>query len=131
MSLYSSLNMYSLLKKIFSLLLVGMAVALILNLNIRGRGAREWAVEFWHQPQVQKVYQGVRDRIVAVIHKDISVEDVFKSELPNHEGNQPSDSKPAGAAVEGKPTQTKVIQLEKLNEEDRKALDKILEKASK
>jgi hypothetical protein len=120
---------FSWVKKILSILFVLAVVALILNLNIGGRPARDRALEIWRSPGVQKVYRVIYDRLSALIHKDISVEDVFKPELPtkDHTSSNEQKSSPAGEAKE----ENKVIHLEKLDEQDRKALEKILEKSSK
>ncbi len=114
--------MFSWIKKLVSLAFVLLAICLILNLNIGGRPSRERALEIWRSPGVQKVYTVVRDRILAVIHKDISVEDVFKG------STEPAKS---NSSTSGLKEESKVIHLEKLDEQDRKALEKILEKASK
>lgn len=89
-------------------------------------------MELWNSAPVQKIYRAVYDRVVALIHKDISVEDVFKPELPKKEGGAELGS--AGnspTSVTSSPKEEKkIIHLEKLNDEDRKALEKILQKAS-
>ncbi|HKY63591.1 MAG TPA: hypothetical protein VJR29_09240 [bacterium] len=118
--------MVSLLKKALSLAGVLVVIALVLNLNIGGRPARERAYELWQSEPVQKVYREVSARITAVIRKDISVEDVFKPELPSKQAPQKAEASPGGA----KPEDTRTIQLEKLDEADKKALEKILEKSS-
>ncbi len=128
--------MVSLLKKALSLAGVLVVVALVLNLNIGGRPARDRALEIWQSEGVQKVYGVVRDRVLAVIRKDISVEDAFKPDLnlkgpaaksPGPNATAPNPAEPP-AAKPGE--ENKVIHLEKLDEQDRKALEKILEKAS-
>ncbi|HEX5035046.1 MAG TPA: hypothetical protein VFW62_11230 [bacterium] len=113
--------MVSLLKKALSLAGVLVVIALVLNLNIGGRPARERAYELWQSEPVQKVYREVSARITALIRKDISVEDVFKPELPS---NSEAKVPPKGQE------DTRTIQLEKLDDADKKALEKILEKSS-
>lgn len=117
--------MFSWVKKLFSLASVLVAAALILNLNVGGRPARDRALELWNSPPVQKAYTAVYDRVMALIRKDISVEEVFKP-LPQ------SGEAPAAKKLSENPAseQNKVIHLEKLDEADRKALDQILKKAS-
>jgi len=133
--------MVSLIKKGLSLAGVLAVVALVLNLNIGGRPSRDLALELWQSEGVQKVYGVVRDRVLALIRKDISVEDVFKPELPA-KAPAPSASTPAApktsatapsakaAPAPKAPEGERVIHLEKLDEQDRKALEKILEKSS-
>ena len=133
--------MFSFLKKVLSVVGVILVVALVLNLNIGGRPARERALEVWQSEAVQKVYRVVHDRVMAVIRKDISVEDAFKPGLdlktssPTPPNTKPeANSNTSKASVSGKASDTKdthFIQMEKLNDEDRKALEKILEKSSK
>ncbi len=117
--------MYRFFKRLLSVALVLIAVALILNLKIAGRPAREHASEIWQSGPVQKVYRAVRDRVLALIRKDISVEDVFKPEVP---GGQAQTAAPKAPVPE--PSEDRTINLEKLDEADRKALEKILEKSS-
>ncbi|MCE9624102.1 MAG: hypothetical protein K8R69_01415 [Deltaproteobacteria bacterium] len=132
--------MFSILKKGLSLAGVLLVVALVLNLNIGGRPARDRALEIWQSEGVQKVYGVVRDRVLAVIRKDISVEDAFKPDLDLKNTSATAKS-PAGNTTPGhaedKPSATakssddnRVIHLEKLDDQDRKALEKILEKSS-
>ncbi len=116
--------MFRLLKRLFSILLVLLGIALILNLNIGGRPSRDHAVELWRSEGVQKVYRVVRDRFLALIRKDISVEEVFKPELPK-KTNEISKADPASTQSD----ETKAIQLENLDEKDRKALEEILKKS--
>ena len=113
--------MFSLIKKIVSLAFVLVVVCLVLNLNIGGRPSRDIALEIWRSPGVQKVYTTVYGRVMALIRKDISVEEVFKPEIPAKSSDSLEDSK----------NKTKVIHLEQLDEKDRKALDEILKKAAK
>ena len=131
--------MISILKKGLSLAGVLLVVALVLNLNIGGRPARDRALEIWESEGVQKVYGVVRDRVLAVIRKDISVEDAFKPDLdlknPTPAAKTPaanpatnSENKPSASAKT--PEENRVIHLEKLDDQDRKALEKILEKSS-
>ena len=123
--------MISLLKKALSLAGVLLVIALVLNLNIGGRPSRERAYELWQSEPVQKVYREVSARITALIRKDISVEDVFKPELPSKAPQ--SAATPSTAAPEAKAKgedATRTIQMEKLDEADKKALEKILEKSS-
>lgn len=115
--------MVSFLKKLISVVFVLWIVALILNLKIGGRGTREWTADLWNSQAVQKVYTTVRDRILALVRKDISVEEVFKPELP---GEKRTDT-PAGA--EPKKEDVQFIHMEKLDEKDRQELEKILDKA--
>jgi len=135
--------MVSLFKKTLSLLGVLAVVALVLNLNIGGRPARDRALEIWNSEAVQKVYQVVSSRVMAVIRKDISVEDAFKPDLnlkdtketnPSVKSSSSSQAAPKGAenpvAAAKSTEQNKVIHLEKLDEQDKKALEKILEKSS-
>jgi hypothetical protein len=116
--------MWSFFKKLFSVLVVLYVVALILNLKVGGKPTRDWTMQAWNSPQVQKVYQSVRDRIMALVRKDISVEDVFKSELP-------AGNPPAAPDLQKKPGGLKPINPENLDEKDREALKKILEKSAK
>jgi len=116
--------MFSWLKKLLSLALVLAAAALILNLNVGGRPSRDRALELWRSGPVQKAYRAVHDRILALIRKDISVEEVFKP-LPQGGDTELKNPAPASATV-----QNKVIQMEKLDDSDRKALEQILKKAS-
>lgn len=118
--------MVSLLKKALSLAGVLVVIALVLNLNIGGRPARERAYELWQSETVQKVYREVSARITAVIRKDISVEDVFKPELPTKQDPPAPETKVPAKSEEA----TRTIQMEKLDEADKKALEKILEKSS-
>lgn len=133
--------MVSLLKKGLSLAGVLAVVALVLNLNIGGRPSRDLALELWQSEGVQKVYGVVRDRVLALIRKDISVEDVFKPDLPEKSSAPASNNASAPKAVAPAPSAKavpaskgpegeRVINLEKLDEQDRKALEKILEKSS-
>jgi hypothetical protein len=115
-------------RKILSLAVVLLIVSLVLNLNIGGRPSREIALDIWKSPGVQKVYSTVKNRLLALIRKDISVEDVFKPELPALE--KPASSSSATPTTTSEDS-TKVIHLEKLDEKDRKALEQILKKASK
>jgi hypothetical protein len=126
--------MFSILKKALSLAGVLLVIALVLNLNIGGRPSRERAYELWRSEPVQKVYRVVADRITALIRKDISVEDVFKPELPSKTAPKSSAS-PSAPAPEAKSApqngeSTRTIQMEKLDDADKKALEKILEKSS-
>lgn len=127
--------MFSLLKKALSLAGVLLVIALVLNLNIGGRPSRERAYELWQSEPVQKVYREVSARITALMRKDISVEDVFKPELPTKQAPQgaatPSATTPSEGKASAKPNEaTRTIQMEKLDEADKKALEKILEKSS-
>jgi hypothetical protein len=120
--------MFSLIKKLFSFLFVLAVVALVLNLNIGGKPARQHAENIWHNPSVQKVYQSIKQRVMAVIRKDISVEDAFKPDLPAKKtGEKPSETPIPSSNVSEK---TKVIHLEKLDAKDREELDQILQKAA-
>lgn len=119
--------MFSLLKKFISALLVLWVVAVILNLKVGGRPAREWTERVWKSEVVQKVYTEVRDRILALVRKDISVEDVFKSELPKKDFGHPAQENSPSPGVEKQ--EIKTINLEQLDEKDRQALDRILDKA--
>ncbi len=124
----------SLLKKALSLAGVLLVIALVLNLNIGGRPSRERAYELWQSEPVQKVYREVSARITALIRKDISVEDVFKPDLPTKQAPQSAASPGATLPETKAPAKgedgTRTIQLEKLDEADKKALEKILEKSS-
>jgi len=124
--------MWSLLKKLISALVVLYLVALILNLKIGGRPTREWTQRAWQSPVVQKVYTTVKDRILALIRKDISVEEVFKSDLPQKNKASPSDpaSAPASATAPAAKEEIKVIDIEQLDEKDRESLELILKKAA-
>jgi len=131
--------MISILKKGLSLAGVLLVVALVLNLNIGGRPARDRALEIWESEGVQKVYGVVRDRVLAVIRKDISVEDAFKPGLDlknpapaakTSAANPATNSENKPAASAKTPEENRVIHLEKLDDQDRKALEKILEKSS-
>ena len=126
--------MWSFFKKLFSVLIVLYVVALILNLKVGGRPTRDWTMEAWNSPQVQKVYHTVRDRIMALIRKDINVEDVFKSN-PSAGSVTTQSATPTGPgpdqAQQKKPEEIKTINLENLDEKDRQELNKILEKSSK
>ena len=134
--------MISLIKKGLSLAGVLVVVALVLNLNVGGRPSRDIALELWQSDGVQKVYNVVKDRVLALIRKDISVEDVFKPELPeksNASAKAPASSSPKSEAPTSakalalsakEPEKERVIHLEKLDEKDRQALEKILEKSS-
>lgn len=108
-----------------SALLVLYLVALVLNLKVGGTPTREWTRRAWNSEGVQKVYTTVRDRIMALIRKDISVEEVFQSQ----EKTQPkSDPTPATSKTK---EEIRTIDFEKLSEKDREALEQILDKASK
>jgi hypothetical protein len=125
--------MWSFFKKLISVLIVLYIVALILNLKVGGKPTRDWTMEVWNSPEVQKMYHGVRDRIMALIRKDISVEDVFKSDLPQGATNptQAPPAPPASAQDLGKkPEEIKNIHLENLDEKDREALKRILDKSA-
>lgn len=117
--------MYSFFKKLISVLVVLWVVALILNLKIWDRPARDWTMSFWQSAGVQKVYTGVRDRIVALIRKDISVEDVFKSEVPGSK----SSAKDSAQANQNTTEEVEIINTEKLSEKDRQDLERILQKS--
>ena len=123
--------MFRLFKRLFSLVVVLVAIALILNLNISGRPAREHALEIWHNDTVQKVYQTVRDRFLAVIRKDISVEDAFKPDLSPASHAEKSEVLPGktGTVQAAAPADSRVLKLENLSDDDRKALEKILQKS--
>jgi len=129
--------MFRLIKRLISLVFVLIAIALILNLNIAGRPAREHALEIWHNESVQKVYQVVRDRFMALIRKDISVEDVFKADItkPAKVETPMAKATPAQEPTKAEPKvetkESKVIDLEHLSDDDRKALEKILENSKK
>lgn len=123
--------MYSLLKKLFSALLVMFLAAWILNLRVAGKPTRDWTHQFWNSHEVQKIYRGIRDRVMALIRKDISVEEVFKSELPATSSSTEKKAD-AGTATENKKSEeVKTINLEQLDEKDRQALERILDKAAK
>ncbi len=124
--------MYSLLKKLIGVLLVLYLVALVLNLKVGGRPTREWTLRAWQSEGVQKVYRTVRDRIMALIRKDISVEDAFKPD-PYERDKKPSEKSPEEGAAppQNLPVENRTILLEKLDEKDRKALEQILEKSGK
>ena len=122
--------MWKWFKRLISIALVLASVALVLNLKIAGRPARELAWDFWQSEGVQKVYRVVKDRVMALIRKDISVEEVFKPELPKPQSSAPGAAAPPQVAPPS-PEQTKAIELEKLDEADRKALEEILKKSSK
>lgn len=109
------------MKKILSTLVVLYLVALILNLKVAGTPTRDWTERAWNSPGVQKVYHGVKDRILALVRKDISVEEVFDSPTKNQA--PPSESK-------APPDEVRTINMEKLDEADRQALEKILDKAA-
>jgi hypothetical protein len=123
--------MWSFFKKLLSVFVVLYIVALILNLKVGGKPTRDWTMQAWHSPQVQKVYQSVRDRIMALVRKDISVEDVFKSDLPA--GGTAPQGTPTGSAqdLQKKTDDVKTIHLENLDEKDREALKQILDKSAK
>lgn len=131
--------MWSIFKKLLSVLIVLYVVALILNLNVGGKPTREWTMQAWNSPQVQKVYRSVRDRIMALVRKDISVEDVFKSEPPT-KSNAPQNTPVAPPVTPSTPAplqdaakkaeEIKTINLENLDEKDREALKKILDKSA-
>ncbi len=125
--------MWKTLKRIASVLLVLATVALVLNLNIAGRPARDHAMDLWQREEVQKVYGTIRDRAWALIKKDISVEDVFK-ELPLKEGQKkaekPSDA-PVTPAVTPPANNSQVIDMENLSDQDRKDLERILQNSAK
>jgi hypothetical protein len=123
--------MWKWFKRLFSIALVLATVALVLNLKIAGRPARDLAWNFWQSEGVQKVYRVVKDRVMALIRKDISVEEVFKPELPKPQSSAPGSVAAQPQAAPPPPEQTKVIELEKLDEADRKALEEILKKSSK
>ena len=116
--------MYSFLKKLLSALLVLYLVALVLNLKVGGTPTREWTNRAWHSEGVQKVYRTVRDRVMALIRKDISVEEVFQSEP------QPAVKPSPGTTAQKPKEEVRTIDFEKLSEKDREALEKILDKAS-
>ena len=124
--------MWKNLKRIASVLMVLATVALVLNLNIAGRPARDHAMDLWQREEVQKVYGAIRDRAWALIKKDISVEDVFK-ELPPKEGEKRAEKPAASAAPSVTPpaNQGQVIDMENLSEQDRKDLERILQNSSK
>lgn len=117
--------MWSFTKKLISVLIVLYLVALILNLKVGGKPTRDWTSQAWNSPGVQKVYRGIRDRIIALVRKDISVEEVFKSEIPGSSENQnKADQKKTAEEI-------RTINIEELDEKDRKALERILDKSSK
>ena len=118
--------MYSFFKKLISALLVLYLVALVLNLKVGGRPTRDWTQDAWNSRGVQKVYTTVKDRVLALIRKDISVEEVFQ---PKPGNVSTSASKPI--AEKKPPENIKTINMEKLSDKDRQALDDILNKASK
>ncbi len=129
-----STQVYSFAKKVLSTLVVLYLVALILNLKVGGVPTRDWTSRAWNSPTVQKVYQGVRDRILALIRKDISVEEVFKPQTPAGK-NTPlvpaaGTSVTPGVDTTKKNEEVRTINMEKLDEKDRQALEKILDKAA-
>lgn len=123
--------MYSFLKKLVSALVVLFLAAWILNLKVGGKPTREWSYQAWNSHGVQKVYRGIRDRVMALIRKDISVEDVFKSDLSS--GSSSTEKKGETPSVQGakKQEEIKTINLEQLDEKDRQALERILDKSAK
>ena len=125
--------MFRFLKRLISVAIVLAAIALVLNLKIAGRPARDHATEIWQSESVQKVYHVVRDRFLALIRKDISVEEVFQGGLPKKNSEPVAAPSNAGSTqLSGAPKEeTKVIELEKLDEADRKALQDILQKSAK
>lgn len=128
-----SVQVYSFLKKVLSTLLVLYLVALILNLKVGGVPTRDWTQRAWNSPGVQKVYRGVRDRIMALIRKDISVEEVFQSPHPGKTNQVQQPGAKAAAPTEAaapKGDEVRTINMEKLDEQDRQALEKILDKAA-
>lgn len=130
--------MFRFIRRLVSVAAVLVTIALILNLKIAGKPAREHAADIWANESVQKGYHAVRDRFLALIRKDISVEEVFKPDLPA--GKTP-EAPPAPAPkakdpqnAQAKPVSTEaesaVINMEKLDDADRQALQKILDKSS-
>lgn len=130
--------MFRLIRRLVSVAVVLLTIALILNLKIAGKPAREHAAALWGNQSVQKAYHVVRDRFLALIRKDISVEEVFKPDLP---AAKTPEAEPAPApkakdplSAQAKPAATQaesaVINMEKLDDADRQALQKILEKSS-
>ncbi len=108
-------------------------VALILNLKIGGRPSRDLAHEIWMSQGVQSAYRVVRDRVLALLHRDISVEDVFKTELPsNQQGQINQKNQSASVAPEKSEGQgsKRLVDLDKLSEEDKQQLERILDKSS-
>jgi hypothetical protein len=124
--------MWSFFKKLLSVLIVLYVVALILNLKVGGKPTRDWTMQAWNSPQVQKVYRTIKDRIMALVRKDISVEDVFKGDLPKG-STQTTNTPPAvPSSVQDlgkRPEEIKTINLENLDEKDREALKQILNKS--
>ncbi|MBI2337164.1 MAG: hypothetical protein HYU97_10450 [Deltaproteobacteria bacterium] len=110
--------MWKLAKKLLSTVIVLVIVALVLNLNFSGKPAREYAKQFWQNHTVQWVYQSVKGRVMAVINKDISVEEAFKPNV-----RLPSSSDPK-QVVQEKPS------LDHIRPEDKKELERIINKYS-
>ncbi len=125
--------MFRLIRRFFSGIVVLALVALILNLKVGGRPSRELAHEIWMSEAVQSVYRVVRDRFLALLHRDISVEDVFKVELPSNQQGKTDQKNPSLPAVSEKSEgqgKKRVVDLDKLSEEDKQQLERILDKSS-
>lgn len=98
-----------------------MIIALVLNLKIGGRDARDIGLQAWNNPSVQKIYREIKTRVLAVVRKDISVEEAFKTVAPKTE-------QPKAESVDK--SRTQVIDLDRLDEKDKAELKKILDKAA-
>lgn len=113
--------MFTLIKRIFFTLVLLWAVSWALDLKFGGRPTQEWTADLWYSEPVQSVYQGAKTRVMAVLNKDISVEEVFQKDLPD-KSNSPN-AKPLLKGVE--------INMEELSQKDREKLKSILDKKSK
>lgn len=96
---------------------------LILNLKIAGRPARDHVHALWERPAVQKAYRVIRTRLVALLKKDISVEEIFSS--PLRQGAATAEPVPKSHLADSAP------RLNRLTEQERQELEKLLKKASR
>lgn len=132
--------MYKLIRKCLSLIFVIIIVSLVLNLNFQGRPSRDIAWEYWNHPTVQWAYQNIKSRVLAVINKDISIEEAF---IPNIDlkGYNPTPPKlpdtntnPLNKTTEDKKITTNNAsvkiesgkQMENIKAADKQKLEKIL-----
>lgn len=116
--------MRSFIKKLLSLGLVALIVMLVLNLRVGGKAARDHAAELWNHRLVQIAYQAVKTRVMAVINKDISVEQVFDPQITVNETKKDDQNKQAKSKKVS-------VSLDDIDAKDRKDLEKILKKYNK
>lgn len=102
--------MWSFIKKLVLVSLIFLAFAWFFNIKIGNKPTRHWTSEFWNSNFIQKNYTILRDKIKALIHQEISLEEVFTSNSSNSKQNNSSQE----------------TKQEHFDENDKRALDKII-----